>query len=291
MLLDLQKRGCFMLTRFLKKLLDTMASGLTCKANSSNSSKKAGFTIIELMVVIAIVNLLSGVAVPKMTDLIEKTRQKVDLLKFYYLRDALNRALYEDDVDNVDAAALAKNPTKYKTTSQMDALLTDSKGVALFIMELHSSAKTNYQGNHNKANTGNMCALLYNGSGTSGYWVDAFKEAGFGAVSDIVTARINNSISSNSSTYTKESYKIGNTTWTRTYPTKPIFVSRALNGDPTQTSTNQTRWAMKVRWSGGNPKSHSLEVFLAPDNGDYQHAVRSRQGTCFSTLGEAGCAN
>lgn len=291
MLLDLQKRGCFMLTRFLKKLLDTMASGLTCKANSSNSSKKAGFTLIELMIVIIIVNLLSGVAVPKMTDLIEKTRQKVDLLKFYYLRDALNRALYEDNVDNVDAAALAKNPTKYKTTSQMDALLTDSKGVALFIMELHSSAKTNYQGNHSKANTGNMCALLYNGSGTSGYWVDAFKEAGFGAVSDIVTARINNSISSNSSTYTKETYKIGNTTWTRTYPTKPIFVSRALNGDPTQTSTNQTRWAMKVRWSGGNPKSHSLEVFLAPDNGDYQHAVRSRQGTCFSTLGEAGCAN
>ena len=291
MLLDLQKRGCFMLTRFLKKLLDTMASGLTCKANSSNSSKKAGFTLIELMIVIIIVNLLSGVAVPKMTDLIEKTRQKVDLLKFDYLRDALNRALYEDNVDNVDAAALAKNPTKYKTTSQMDTLLTDSKGVALFIMELHASANANYQGNHSKANTSNMCALLYNGSGTSGYWVDAFKEAGFGAVSDIVTARINNSISSNSSTYTKETYKIGNTTWTRTYPTKPIFVSRALNGDPTQTSTNQTRWAMKVRWSGGNPQSHSLEVFLAPDNGDYQHAIRSRQGTCFSTLGEAGCAN
>lgn len=281
-----------MVTKYIKKMLDIIASGLTCKASNSNNSPKAGFTIIELMVVIIIINLLSGVAVPKLTDYIEKTRQKVDLLKFYYLRDALNRALYESDVDNVDPAALAKNPnSKYRNSAQMDTLLTKPSGVALFIMELHASANANYQGNHSKANTGNMCSLLYNGSGTSGYWVEAFKEAGFGAVSDIVTARINNSISGNSSTYTKESYKIGNTTWTRTYPTKPIFVSRALNGDPTQTSTNQTRWAMKVRWSGGNPKSHSLEVFLAPDNGDYQHAVRSRQGTCFSTLGEAGCAN
>jgi prepilin-type N-terminal cleavage/methylation domain-containing protein len=40
------------------------------------SKKKAGFTIVELMVVIIIVNLLSGVAVPKCTDLIEKTREK-----------------------------------------------------------------------------------------------------------------------------------------------------------------------------------------------------------------------
>jgi len=279
-----------MLIGILKKIGEFCS--LKAPKDAIRNNRKAGFTIIELMVVIIIVNLLSGVAVPKMTDLIEKTRQKVDLLKFYYLRDALNRALYEDDVDNVDPAALAKNPnSKHRTSGQMDTLLTKPSGVALFIMELHGSANANYQGNHSKANTGNMCSLLYNGSGTSGYWVDAFKEAGFGAVSDIVTARINNSISNNSSTYTKETYKIGNTTWTRTYPTKPIFVSRALNGDPTQTSTNQTRWAMKIRWSGGNPQSHSLEVFLAPDNGDYQHAIRSRQGTCFSTLGEAGCAN
>ena len=61
--------------------------------NIPQNNRKAGFTIIELMVVIIIVNLLSGVAIPKLTELIERTRERVDLLKFYYLRDALNRAL------------------------------------------------------------------------------------------------------------------------------------------------------------------------------------------------------
>ena len=134
-----------MVTKYIKKMLDIIASGLTCKASNSNNSPKAGFTIIELMVVIIIINLLSGVAVPKLTDYIEKTRQKVDLLKFYYLRDALNRALYESDVDNVDPAALAKNPnSKYRNSAQMDTLLTKPSGVALFIMELHASANANY---------------------------------------------------------------------------------------------------------------------------------------------------
>ena len=51
--------------------------------NKKALSKKAGFTIIELMVVIIIVNLLSGIAVPKCTVLIEKAKERVDMLKLY----------------------------------------------------------------------------------------------------------------------------------------------------------------------------------------------------------------
>ena len=69
---------------------------------SAQNRWKGGFTIIELMVVIIIVNLLSGVAVPQLTDYIEKSRQKIDLMKLYYVRDALDRALYEDDVLRLD---------------------------------------------------------------------------------------------------------------------------------------------------------------------------------------------
>ena len=137
-----------MLTKYLKKLSDTLASGLTCKASGSNCKKKAGFTIVELMVVIIIVNLLSGIAVPKLTDLIERTKERTDLLKFYYLRDALNRALYEDDVTRVDEKAKCGSQQNNATT--LNNWLKSEKGVSLFIIELHDIFPANYQGENKK---------------------------------------------------------------------------------------------------------------------------------------------
>ena len=43
----------------------------------------------------AIMGFLATVAVPKFFGVAEKTREKADLMKLYYLRDALNRALIE----------------------------------------------------------------------------------------------------------------------------------------------------------------------------------------------------
>ena len=57
---------------------------------------RKGITLIELMVTIAIMGFLVTVALPNVFGVAEKTREKVDLLKLYYLRDALNRALIED---------------------------------------------------------------------------------------------------------------------------------------------------------------------------------------------------
>lgn len=263
---------------------------LTKILNKANQNRwKGGFTIVELMVVIIIVNLLSGVAVPKLTDLIEKTKEKIDLIKIYELRDALNRALYEDDIHNIDTTNGIGGSCGNNSTNNLDKALASNTGVGLFVIERHSSMPVNYQGKLSGTNTYNMCGLLF----TGGFWYTALKEAGFGAVADIVADRAaGNKFKENSPTYTwvKQDKKNG-IEWDRTYPTRPVFQSKFFNNDASMKGTSQNKIVLKIRWSGGNPNSHSLEIFFAPDNGTYQSASRSRLGTCFSTLGDAGCQN
>ena len=275
-----------MLTGILKKI------GEFCSLNApqgvSQNKRKGGFTIVELMVVILIVNLLSGVAVPKCTELIEKSRERIDLLKFYYLRDALDRALYEDDAFRIDESAKCgtrgENASKEASINNKDSLtrwLATEEGVSLFIIELHDKYPANYQGenwNRTKDNQ-NMCGLL----SSEGFWSQALRDAGFGAVADIVIARADgDKFSAHPGDYVLETASNG---WKRTYPKTPIFKSKVLNGDPLAAKGNngQNRYSMKVRWTNGDEKSHSLEVFLA-FNGTTK-VLTSRYGTCFSTQG------
>jgi prepilin-type N-terminal cleavage/methylation domain-containing protein len=262
-----------MLTKVLKK--------------ASQSHYKSGFTIVELMVVIIIINLLSGVAIPKLTDLIEKTRQKIDLMKLYYLRDALDRALYEADVLDIDESQKCDGVTNNK--DNLRKWLASNDGVTLFIIELHDKLAINYQAKNNNRFTDsqNMCGILSGG----GFWADAFKDAGFGAVADILYARDHkqgNKILSGES-YVAYPVKINGNDWWRTHPRQPIFISRALNGDPDAPLTaadigGQNRYKFKTRWTNRNEKSHSLEVFIQNAQGaDKGKPYTTRQGVCFST--------
>lgn len=278
-----------MFVQLVRKINAALARGLQCKSDVSDSARssrrKAGFTLVELMVVIIIVNLLSGVAVPKLTDLIERTRQKLDVIKLFQLRDALNRALYEDNVSNVNEGKHGSCGDVNK--SSLDTYLKSNKGVSLFIIQRSSSMPVNYQGVQGQAKSNNMCGLMYSG----GFWSTAFKEAGFEAVADIIADRsAGDKINQKSSTYTATKNQLNNSWW-RTYPKKPIFMSKFLTSDPTQTTASNTSIVLRVRWSGGLPESNSLEVFFSTDAGDYQSALRSRQGVCFSTIGDAGCRN
>ena len=258
----------------------------SCHAKVKRPRGKHGFTIIELMVVIVIVNLLSGVAIPKCTDLIEKTKEKIDLLKLYYLRDALNRHMYESDI--FEGASAAQNGNNLGT------YLTSNEGAALFIIELHNVMPANYQGSHNNAKTNNVNQLMYK----DGFLSTVLKESGFGAVADIVEQR-NKYTNANQikSTSTFTAQKVTNGTYgdyVRTYPNDPIFQSKVLNGNSEYQNKNQFRVALKIQWSGKNPDSHSLEVFFANGNGNagtWDKSLRSRLGTCFSTYGDAGCQN
>jgi prepilin-type N-terminal cleavage/methylation domain-containing protein len=274
-----------MLTKVLNNIREFCS--LQPPKGASKNHWKGGFTLVELMVVIIIVNLLSGVAIPKLTYYVEKTKQKIDLMKLFYLRDALNRAMYEADVLDIDEKQKCDGVTNNK--DNLSKWLASDEGVTLFIIELHDKLAINYQAKNNKRFTDaqNMCGVLSGG----GFWADAFKDAGFGAVADILYARdhtVGGKIQSGA-TYDAYPVKINGSDWWRTHPRQPIFISRALNGDASAPLTaskigGQNRYKFKTRWTNKNEKSHSLEVFIANAQGaDYGKPYTTRQGVCFST--------
>ena len=128
-------------------------------------NSKRGITLMELMVVIAIMGILSTVAVPKLFGAGEKAREKIDLMKLYDLRNAINLALIED----LDAMTkyTTIDPKKNKSTlnDKLANGLSNDVGATLFVIELHRDYAINVQNSHNNANN------KYNVSAMIGYFV------------------------------------------------------------------------------------------------------------------------
>jgi len=253
---------------------------------NTNTQSRRGVTILELMVVFAIMGFLATVAVPNLFGVAEKTREKVDLMKLYYLRDALNKALIED-LDAFSKYTPVKNGTA-STYTHIDKI-GSNQGAALFVIELHKDLSINVQGHHRNANSStNICGLI----GSGGTFYNALKEARFEGVADIVRDRLagNKSNKNNVDTYTATAYEPpGGGIDYRTAPVQPMFISRALNHGKI---SDNTRYTMSVRWSPGQ-EGYSVEVFLLPNQsrGDWQAAYKSDHGVCFSTYGRKGCKN
>lgn len=248
------------------------------------NNHKAGFTLIEILVVIVIMGILAGVGVPKLTGIVEKSRQEIDLLKLYNLRDALNRALLEN-VESLNNYTLVQPEKANEVANKLGTGGLNAKlitGVPLFILELDSGLAVNITGTHGEAPT--ICELI----GTEGTLFNALKEGGFEDVAEIVKDRLlkGNNVSKNSPYYSVSSYTNSKGTWNRTSPKHPFFFSHALNG----VGSGKTRLTMNLQWSGGNPSSHSVEVYLVKAGGAWNQAFLTDYGICFSTYGRAGCS-
>lgn len=239
-----------------------------------------GFTLIEIMVVIVIMGVLAAVAVPKLFNITEKAHEEIDLLKLFWLRDALNRAMIDD------ADALYKSnemSANANLQTELSNALKTSKGAYLFVMQLYAGNKINIQPVTSNGQ-GSMGKVI----GSGGTWVDALNEARFDGVADIILKRYGKDNNQSTYTTTKNSDH-GN--WTITTPKTPIFQSNALNS-PVKSQVNgdgQVNLFLQVQWTGMNEKSHSVEVFLTKDYSDWNNAFRGGGGICFSTYGEKAC--
>ena len=273
---------------------------------------KQGFTLIEVMIVIVIMGILATIAVPNTYGVIERVRENIDKLKLFYLRDALNRSLVENELAMFDSPYLSQGSEKDQKTNKnkLDSLLKQPSGVTLFVYEVKPGAPANIQASHGYANDGaNMSRLI----GDGGTWYYALKESGFEGVADIVAYRLdkgNDTNIGNDKNKSAQSFNIEQYGYWRTFPKTPLFVSREMNygkscglvGITSQTigkNTNTTnyRLTMSVQWTNRDPDSRSVEVAFIPNGGimndgtGHGSAFMTEHGVCFSTYGPSGCAN
>ena len=274
-------------------------------SNSTFKTRKHGFTLIEIMVVIVIMGVLAMVATPKLIAYSERVKEKADMMKLYYLRDALNRALIESEVALYQSDFVTKGDKAADNLKKLKDKLASESGLDLFVYELRPDFYTNIQNNHSSINSGSEMSKII---GNSGVWYDALRDAGFDGVADILAARNSgNSYKKDGETFYSVEYKQGNDTYYRTYPKKQLFMSNLLNHGKgagldkisTQGGNNTNyRLTLRFQWTGGNESSHSVEVALLPAGAKMRNnsnkkggALMSDNGVCFSTYGDIGCAD
>ena len=253
-------------------------------------NSKRGITLMELMVVIAIMGILSTVAMPKLLGFDERAREKIDLMKLYDLRNALNLALIEDD-----AAMDVYDPVKGKDIPGVDRAqlskklhdgLSSNTGATLFVIELHQKTSINVQGSHGSANnTYNICQMV----GDAGTFYNALRDANFDGVAEIIADRLPNKanyVKDGGYSYSAKQFTNSKgQTFYRTAPNRKLFLSKALNSGK---KDDNTRYSLSLRWSNpGDP--YSVEVYMLENGKDWESAYESDYGTCFSTYGRKGC--
>ena len=268
--------------------------------------QKHGFTMIEIMVVIVIIGVLAGIGAPKLFGYTERVKEKADMMKLYYLRDALNRALLESEVALYHSDFVTKGDKAADNLKILKDKLASESGLDLFVYELRPDFYTNIQNNHSSINSGSEMSKII---GESGVWYDALRDAGFEGVADILAARNKggDNFKKDGETFYSVKYQQGNDTYYRTYPKKQLFMSNLLNHGKgagldkisTQGGNNTNyRLTLRFQWTGGNESSHSVEAALLPAKAIMRNksngkggALMSDNGVCFSTYGNIGCAD
>lgn len=103
--------------------------------------RRGGFTLIELMLVVAIIGILSAIAIPKFADLIRKSQEGGDKGNLGALRSALN-IYYSENEGEYPTAAYGTN------SSVLSDALVPKYIAAIPTLRLHGHADMNRVFNH-----------------------------------------------------------------------------------------------------------------------------------------------
>ena len=255
---------------------------------------RRGFTLIEVMVVTVVMGILAAVAVPNIFGLVERSKEKIDLMKLFYL--------IEDEGALFNSAFVKTGDKAQENLTKLKNALKSESGVQLFIVEVRPDLPSNVQGKHSSVTANSEMSALV---GSSGTWFNALKDSGFHGVADILIARTTkDDWKKDGATFYSVPYN--NNSDYRTFPKEQMFISKELNkGKSTGLSgissqgSNKTnyRLTMSVQWSGRDEHSQSVEVALLPNGGKLStksgrgSALLTEHGVCFSTYGDAGCAD
>ena len=97
--------------------------------HSSRSRQRGGFTLIELIIVVAIIGIIAAVLIPNLLDALQKTKQKRTMAD---MRD-LGTAWFAWLTDQVSAAAAGSRTGKYNFESLAEELTADELFSSLYV--------------------------------------------------------------------------------------------------------------------------------------------------------------
>lgn len=89
---------------------------------------KKGFTLIELIVVVAVLGILASIAVPRVGGITQRAKDVADKAQIRILQEALERYIAESGDEDLDNNELKNNNGKLTAESVIDALKSEIDG-------------------------------------------------------------------------------------------------------------------------------------------------------------------
>ncbi len=218
--------------------------------------RKSGFTLVEIMVVIVIMGILAGVAVPKLFGLIEKTKEKNDLLHLFYIKKAFERSLVQ--IEAHDDGSTSSNNDTYGFTGDfadntIQNYLANSKGRGLILLNINLGDKVN-----NKGEACYMIGDLKPSSYNNGFYRDILNESGF----ELVASKLAASSGGTSKIWIP-----------------PLFESKTLVYPSSQGGKYSSAQHIRVKWKNNDANSKEVVVWI----GGQGDVLTGLQGTVFAT--------